>query len=218
MNLHQLSDKEGIAKSLEYSNERVQFQTYAHVLEGIGDPLGGHILDAGCGWGSMALILHHCGARVYGIDNVKKTISELQDRYPFISWKTIDLMNVNELSFLPKFDRIVSVETLQYVDFEPVIESLWSHLNRGGRLVASVPNSSCPIVQKVAEREGCNYKPISEGQIINLMNLLPDVESILMKGLTFRDDQKYWPYMASEWSRALSGRPNRIIFLIAKEI
>ena len=164
----------------------------------------------------MSLILHQCGARVYGIDNVKETIDELQKRYPFISWETLNLMDANELSCLPKFDRIVSVETLQYVDFEPVIESLWSHLNRGGRLVASVPNSSCPIVQKVAQREGSNWTPITEEQIVNLVNLLPDVESILMKGLTFRDDQKYWPYMASEWSTVLSGRPNRIVFVIIK--
>jgi hypothetical protein len=47
---HALIDEIGATKSREYSNEVVQFQTYAHSLEALGRVDGLSITDAGCGW------------------------------------------------------------------------------------------------------------------------------------------------------------------------
>ena len=215
--VHKLYETEGLAKSLDYSNNRVVFQMYAHILEGIGYPSGSQILDAGCGWGTISLLLHSCGAQVCGIDAVEETINELQKKYSFITWKAINLTDAEKLLTLPKFGHILSVEALQYVNFETVVQSLWTHLNQGGRFVACVPNSECPIIKNASRREKDRFVPISQRKILNLVKILPDVDSIFMKGLTFRDDQRFLPYIDSKWDTFLFGNPNRIIFAVIKK-
>jgi 2-polyprenyl-3-methyl-5-hydroxy-6-metoxy-1,4-benzoquinol methylase len=212
----QLSDV-GLAKSLDYSNERVLLQTYSAILEGTGALHRKSVLDAGCGWGSSTLLFYACGADVMGIDIVPETISVLRQQYPFILWQAVDLMDKEAMDSLPLFDCIIATEVLQYVDFEPVVKSLWSHVRPGGRLVGAVPNSKCSIVQEVVKRYSEFWKPVSDTQIRRLTEMLFEVQEVYVKGLTFQGNQHFLPYSASEWDEVVQGTPNRIIFVLIRK-
>jgi len=45
----------GAFKSMDYPNDRLQAQTYAQILEGLGRLNHRTLLDAGCGWGLLGL-------------------------------------------------------------------------------------------------------------------------------------------------------------------
>ena len=215
---HRQLSKDGLARSLDYSNEAVLLQTYSQILEGAGELNQKSILDAGCGWGNFTLILHACGANVTGIDIIPETIALLRQRYPFISWQVLDLMDETAMSFLPSFDCIVAAEVFQNVDFEPVVRSLWSYVRPGGRLVASVPNSECPIVRQIVKRpnHGGFWSSVSQTQIRRIGETLADIQEIWMRGLTFQEDQDFLPYFAGSWDKTIQGTPNRIVFVIVR--
>ena len=107
---HQQIGSAGSAKSQDYSNERVQLQTYTHVWEGIGALQKKKVLDVGCGWGSFSLMLSACGADVTAVDFIPDTIGELSLRYPFIHWEVIDFTENTAADHLPLFDCIVAIE------------------------------------------------------------------------------------------------------------
>jgi cyclopropane fatty-acyl-phospholipid synthase-like methyltransferase len=208
----------GLARSVELTNERVQMQLYAHVLEGVGGAFGKSILDVGCGWGSMTLMLHACGARVTGVDIVPETMATLQARHPEIAWNVVDLGNEAQMRALPAFDCVVATEVLEHVEFDTGMRSLWAHVRPGGRLVATVPNSDCPILRRGRQRWGDDqyFSEIFPADIQWAAASLPDVERCVMKSLSFRQDQSFLPYRDSDWSEVVDGTPNRIIFVLVR--
>jgi 2-polyprenyl-3-methyl-5-hydroxy-6-metoxy-1,4-benzoquinol methylase len=214
---HKQANTLGLARSVEYSNERVQLQTYAHVLEGTGSLYGKSALDVGCGWGNLTLMLYAGGAQVTGADIVADTIEILSGRYAFITWQVLDVTDAQAVASLPAFDCVVANEVLEHVDFEPVVESLWSRVRPGGRLVATVPNSECPILREGLKRWNPEYlKHISPTQIQGVADTLHDVQDLQIRGLTFQEDQHFLPYTVSEWSGKVQGTPNRIVFVLQR--
>lgn len=215
---HRQIDTLGLARSVELTNEKFHMQIHAHVLEGVGTAFGKSILDVGCGWGNSTLALHAYGGNVTGIDIVQETIHALRQKYPFISWEVIDLMDESAMSLLPQFDCVVATEVLEHVQFEPAMKSLWSHVLPRGRLVATVPNSECPILQNGLKRWNQPFLThISPAQIQQIAELLADVEELRIKGLSFRDDQHFLPYSESDWEETVQGTPNRIIFSLIRD-
>jgi 2-polyprenyl-3-methyl-5-hydroxy-6-metoxy-1,4-benzoquinol methylase len=216
---HSQIETVGIAKSVEYSNERVQMQIYAHVLEGVGEASERSVLDVGCGWGNSTLMLHACGARVTGIDIVPETISTLRTRYPFVNWELIDVMDEPAMRSLPVYDCVVATEVLEHVPFEESMRTLWAHVAPGGRLVATVPNSECPILQRGLRQWGIQefLSHISPGQIGHAAATLPGVGLCRLKGFTFREDQEFTPYEESDWAELVDGVPNRIVFVFTRQ-
>ncbi len=198
----------GVAGSLDYSNERVRLQTYASLLEGLGELSGRRVLDAGCGWGSLSLALHGFGAEVIGVDLVAATVVELRRRYPFIDWREADLADPASIEALPAVD-----EVLQYVPFDSAAAALWRLLSAGGRLVAAVPNAECPIAQGVRRRQEGRWQPVSPGEIRAAARRL-GVREVWMRGLDFRSWQTFQPYLAGDWSQGdPAGSPNRLVFV-----
>lgn len=216
---HSQTNTVGLAKSVEYSNERVQLQIYAHIMEAVGTAYGKTIWDVGCGWGNSTLMLHACGGHVTGVDLVPETMAELRQRYPFIAWEVVDIMDDSAMALHPSFDCVVATEVLEHVDFEPAMTSLWSHVLPGGRLVATVPNRECPILQKGLERWGNQQflAHISPAQIRRMGDTLSDVQDLRLKGFSFRDDQHFLPYTESDWETTVQGTPNRIIFCLIRK-
>ncbi len=213
---HREIDSVGLAKSLDYSNERVQFQTYSHMLEGAGVLTNKNVLDAGCGWGNFSIILYGIGAIVTGIDIISGTVEELRKHRPFITWQSVDISNEEQCATLGMYDCITATEVLQYVDFAATINLLWPHVTPSGRLVGCVPNRDCPLAQSAMQRFAHLWEPVSQDSIASLAQTLPDVQEIMMKGLYFREDQHFLPYQASDWVTQLEGTPNRIVFVILR--
>jgi 2-polyprenyl-3-methyl-5-hydroxy-6-metoxy-1,4-benzoquinol methylase len=206
----------GLAKSMDYSNDRLQVQTYAHVLEALGSLAGKSLLDAGCGWGLLSLMAHSLGAAPVGVDFVPQTIHALRGLHPEMRWETADLTDRAGLSHLGVFDCVAAVEILQYVDFHAALAALWDRVAPGGRLVASVPNSRCPHAPAIRQRIP-EWKPIAPGEIREASRSLPGCSQLFMKGLSYLEDQRFLPYAASMWAPEISGTPNRIVFALLRD-
>jgi SAM-dependent methyltransferase len=212
---HRSRATEGVAKSLDYSNERVQAQTYSAVLEAMGPLEGRSVWDVGCGWGRLSLLLQASGARVIASDIVPETIEQLKRDHPAIDWRALDVMDERAVGSMPQFDCVVACEVLQHVRHD-AIRSLWRHVKSGGRLIGCVSNRDCPIVASVLERYPGTYLPMGEGELLSIAGDLSPVEGLWIKGLTFREDQRFLPYSASDWGPDVDGTPNRILFAIVR--
>src|SRR5215211_4363657 len=111
---------------LDYSNGRVQAQTFALALEGAGPVTGLRCLDVGCGWGQLTRVLGALGAaEPTGMDIVPDLITSLQETHPGQRWICGSPTDEALLESLGTFDVVFAVEVLQVVPFEPAVKALW---------------------------------------------------------------------------------------------
>lgn len=95
---------------------------------------GEHILDVGCGEGTLTLRIKEAGAEVVGIDNSLSMIGAAKA-------KGLDarLMDVADLRFAEAFDAAFSNATLHWVlDKERAARAIWFALKFGGRFVGEM--------------------------------------------------------------------------------
>jgi SAM-dependent methyltransferase len=202
---------------LDYSNERVQAQTFGVVLSALGPVVGRRCLDVGCGFGQLGRALEAIGAsQVTGIDVTAQFIERLRGQHPSIRWEVGTLDNRAFCSSLGSFDRIALVEVLQYVPVEPTLREAWDLLAPGGRLVAVVPNRECPIVARAMQRFPGKYLPPTPNELASVGEAVCAVGagSWALQGMSFAEDQTLSPYATSIWTRApaFATPPNRLLF------
>lgn len=95
---------------------------------------GEHILDVGCGDGTLTLKIKEAGADVVGIDNSLSMIGAARA-------KRLDarLMDAAELKFAEAFDAAFSNATLHWViDKERAARAIWFALKPGGRFAGEM--------------------------------------------------------------------------------
>ena len=95
---------------------------------------GEHILDVGCGDGTLTLKIKEAGADVVGIDNSISMISAARA-------KGLDarLMDAGQLKFGEAFDAAFSNATLHWVlDKERAARAIWFALKPGGRFAGEM--------------------------------------------------------------------------------
>ena len=95
---------------------------------------GEHILDVGCGDGTLTLKIKDAGADVVGIDNSLSMIGAARA-------KRLDarLMDAAELKFAEAFDAAFSNATLHWViDKERAARAIWFSLKPGGRFAGEM--------------------------------------------------------------------------------
>jgi 2-polyprenyl-3-methyl-5-hydroxy-6-metoxy-1,4-benzoquinol methylase len=204
---------------LDYSNERVQAQIFSLVLEAAGPLVGRDCLDVGCGWGGFSLCIASLGGEVTGIDLTENMIVELRSLHPEVRWIAGNFLEPGTLGSGESFDLITAIEVLQYVSLEEAVSFLWKHLKPGGRLVGALPNADCPIVQRTICRFHGHYNSIATSELISLLKTFPNLDAWAISGLSFRDDQKIWPYEASPWITNPEWKdrvPNRLLFVAQK--
>jgi 2-polyprenyl-3-methyl-5-hydroxy-6-metoxy-1,4-benzoquinol methylase len=205
---------------LDYSNERVQSQTFSLALEAAGPLVGRRCLDLGCGWGRFTVGLHALGADVTGIDLVSAFIERNRTLHRDIRWHSGSLPDAAFEKALGTFDAVFAVEVLQLMPFRQTVASMWRLLRPGGRIVASVPNRLCAIVASVVERFEGRYDPPSADDVRATLADLPDLETWAYRGLHFREDQRLFPYSTSTWTQDTTWaiEPNRLVFVAQKKI
>ncbi|MGI9598154.1 MAG: class I SAM-dependent methyltransferase [Acidimicrobiales bacterium] len=104
---------------------------------------GGHVLDAGCGTGRVAVELSRRGHRVVGVDNDAEMLAYARRKPEQVRWEVADL---SSLDLPERFDIILMAgNILPFV--EPklrsgVVSSLARHLRPGGLMV--VGSSGAP--------------------------------------------------------------------------
>jgi SAM-dependent methyltransferase len=95
---------------------------------------GEHILDVGCGDGTLTLKIKEAGADVVGIDNNLSMIGAARA-------KGLDarLMDAAQLKFGEAFDAVFSNATLHWVlDKERAARAIWFALKNGGRFAGEM--------------------------------------------------------------------------------
>ena len=95
---------------------------------------GEHILDIGCGDGTLTLKIKEAGAEVVGIDNSVSMVGAAKA-------KGLDarLMDAAQLKFAEAFDAAFSNATLHWVlDKERAARAIWFALKHGGRFAGEM--------------------------------------------------------------------------------
>ena len=95
---------------------------------------GEHILDVGCGDGTLTLKIKEMGADVVGIDNSLSMIGAARAR-----GLDARLMDAAQLKFAEAFDAAFSNATLHWVlDKERAARAIWFALKNGGRFAGEM--------------------------------------------------------------------------------
>lgn len=205
---------------LDYSNAKVQAQTFALCLEAAGPVEGKSCLDVGCGWGQFSTCLASLRASaVLGMDIVESAILEHRERYPQVRWECGSPTDDQFVGSLGTFDLIFLLESIQYFDARSALSLLWTQLNPGGRMVVVTPNAACPISAKVQERFQGAYAPPTADSLSKIAASLYGVATWKIRGLHFGSDQSIVPYQPSPWGESsFDGRePNRLQFVMCKQ-
>lgn len=193
-------------EQIDFSNQAIVVQNYAYVLEACGAIAGKNVLDAGFGTGELARILELLGGRVSAIDAVGNRIPHLREVAPAVAWSKADLSEWELPKTADRYELIVACESLQYVEFNSAIARLLKALTRDGRLVVLIPNSDCPIVQRVTRRFDNQYIGISMSSIQSQLSSYLSEWSISYRGIAFQDDQTLVPYRSQPW-QVISNSP-----------
>lgn len=113
--------------------------------------LRSRVLDAGCGLGYWTLFLNGLGYDVIGIDIGRKTIYQLQKRFPHIHFSCQDIRSLpyEDLTF----DAYISWGVFEHFEDGPgeCLKEAWRILKPGGMLFISVPfcNIRLSVMQKL---------------------------------------------------------------------
>lgn len=121
-----------------------------------------HILDLGCGYGSLTRHLSAQGFHVHGIDADAKSVEQGRRLFPELSADTLRVMSAEQLEFpSATFDAVVMRDTLHHLYEEGDIDRIMSELERvlkdGARLVIfdPQPNLVVKICRKLVHHEDC---------------------------------------------------------------
>ena len=215
---------EGVVKAgnswLDYSNDRVQAQTFALALDSAGPIHAKRCLDIGCGRGQFCRTLAALGASsVTGVDIVPELIAQLERESPHIRWLCGSLTDPELVTRFGTYDVAFLLEVLQYVKFPEVLRTVWDLVEPGGRLVAVAPNPKCAIVSRTRDRFDMQYSPPTLAEIQSEVSGWTDLDHAGYRALFFGSDQRIAPYEASSWLTSGewgSLEPNRIQFVATK--
>ena len=200
---------------LDYATAEEQMFTFGACLQAAGAVAGVKCLDAGCGKGGFARMLHSLGARVVGIDFIEATMQALRRSDPGIRWESGSTCDAATIAGLGLFDRVFAIEILQCVPPEPLLQNLWSAVAPGGRLIGVTPNADNPFVRRRADERPGRYTPLGTAAIIQHMRTLPDVADLGVMGFAWRDERQSVLYdllpltSTPQWHQP----PKRLLFL-----
>jgi 2-polyprenyl-3-methyl-5-hydroxy-6-metoxy-1,4-benzoquinol methylase len=197
---------------LDYSNERVQVQTFGLCIDASGGVAGRRCLDVGAGQGQFARSLLALDANVIAVDLLADVIARHRDATPRIEWRAGNVLDPAFVADLPVCERVFLLEILQCVPWRDVLPAMWAKVAPGGRLVAVVPNGECPIVRRTIARYEGNYTAPSVSDLKATAGTLPGVDVWVYRGLHFQADQRRSPYDVTAWTSDVEWEvpPNRL--------
>jgi SAM-dependent methyltransferase len=203
---------------LDYATAEEQAFTFGACLLAAGAVAGLKCLDAGCGKGGFARILHSLGAGVVGIDFIEATMQALRRSDPGIRWESGSACDAATIAALGLFDRVFAIEILQCVPPEPLFRSLWSAVAPDGWLIGVTPNADNPFVRRRSDERPGLYSPLGTSAIIEHLRALPEMEDMGVMGFAWREDRSSVLYdllpltSAPKWDQP----PKRILFMARK--
>ena len=102
-------------------------------------PMGGRLLEAGCGVGQVVLALRAHGFDCHGLDYAEKVITLLRDEFPEVPFTQGDIRNIPYSD--SEFDGYISLGVIEhFVDGQrEMLTEAARVLKRGGHIFVSVP-------------------------------------------------------------------------------
>jgi 2-polyprenyl-3-methyl-5-hydroxy-6-metoxy-1,4-benzoquinol methylase len=204
---------------VDYATADEQAFTFGACFMAAGSVTGLTCLDAGCGKGGFARMLHAAGARqVAGLDYVDATIEALRDSDPGIRWESGSVCDAAAIAALGVFDLVFAIEVLQCVPPGAMFENLWPAVAPGGRLIGVTPNADNPFVRRRADERPGLYAPLGTAAIIEHLQALSGVADLGVIGFAWRDDRSSLLYdllpltSTPRWAQP----PKRLLFLARK--
>jgi cyclopropane-fatty-acyl-phospholipid synthase len=102
-----------------------------------------HILELGCGWGSLSLWMaeHYPNARITGVSNsrTQKEHIDAEAKRRGLNNLTILTADMNVFETADRFDRVVSVEMFEHMkNYEALLKKVCSWLHPGGKLFVHI--------------------------------------------------------------------------------
>jgi len=99
---------------------------------------GQHILELGCGWGSLTLWMaeHFPASHITAVSNSNSQREYIQQQANWRGFGNIEVMtcDVNQLTLDKRFDRIVSVEMFEHMrNYESLLSKIASWLKAEGK-------------------------------------------------------------------------------------
>jgi ubiquinone/menaquinone biosynthesis C-methylase UbiE len=130
----------------------------------IGNNLHEYALDAGCGRGLYTRILLKRAKKVAALDYSKNSIDTLKRRLGHLPHLSLYVGSADNLPFeAEQFDLVLHCEVLEHIENDrKVLSELIRVLQRGGRLIISVPVPPAPYNDSEHVREGYTLDQISQ--------------------------------------------------------
>lgn len=132
--------------------------TYRHILNEVDKFLKSpkHILDIGCGGGTLCLYYASRGNTVVGIDISQKAVDSARESAEFLELKTASFKVMNFPNEVPKekFDFIIFTEVIEHLENDDLaLKRIFSLLKGGGTVFISTPSKNAPLHRLGVARE-----------------------------------------------------------------
>jgi 2-polyprenyl-3-methyl-5-hydroxy-6-metoxy-1,4-benzoquinol methylase len=206
---------------VDYPTAAEQAFTFAAALLACGPTEAMRCLDAGCGKGGFARMLHAAGAQhVTGLDYIDATIQALRQSDPHIRWESGSVCDAEAMASLGIFDVICAIEVLQCVQPEAMFQSLWHRLAPGGRLIGVTPNADNSFVRKRADERPGLYAPLGTAAILKHLRELPELADFGVMGFSWREDRGSVLYDLLPFTStpAWQQPPKRLLFMARRRM
>ena len=130
----------------------------------IGNNLHEYALDAGCGRGLYTRILIKRAQKVAALDYSEESVNTLKRRLGHLPHLSLHVGSADNLPFeAEQFDLVLHCEVLEHIENDrKVLSELIRVLQRGGRLIISVPVPPAPYNDSEHVREGYTLDQISQ--------------------------------------------------------
>ncbi len=115
----------------------------AQTCERAGLQDGQHILELGCGWGSLTLYMagHYPGARITAVSNSASQRAFIEQRRDALGLDNLEVVtaDMNDFHTERRFDRVVSVEMFEHMrNHEALMRRIHGWLAPGGKLFVHI--------------------------------------------------------------------------------
>ncbi len=179
---------------------------------------GSRVLDAGCGDGAVAFLLHRRGCRVVGLSNDADAIAALRERCAreALTPEAIDF-HVHDLREGEPpggpYDAAVCFDVLEHLlDDDAALAGLADALREGGRLLLSVPDRTAPPLWGDAVSESEDGGHVRQGyDRAALGAMLADAG---LEPVCWRGYGGFFAQKATNVSRRLERRRGRVWLLV----
>lgn len=166
---------------------------------------GQHILELGCGWGSLSLWMarRFPNARITSVSNSNSQRAFIIERARRAGLSNLEVVTADMNEFVPsgRFDRVLSVEMFEHMaNWRPLLQRIRSSLDRDGRLFLHVfSHKSAPYRFLADDREDWIAQHFFTGGIMPSHTLIREFSDIFDLEADWRWNGTHYRRTAQDW-------------------